>query len=369
MRVLMVANVTWFNATSWYALTLGKLLQESGRQVRIAVLPGSDTMKKALEMGLPVEPMPLNTVSPVGLARLCARINTLLKDFRPHIVNCHRGEAFIIWGALRRATGAFRLIRTRGDQRLPKNNLPNRWLHNQAADAVVSTNSRMHEHFKAKFNTPDERLFLIRGGVDTNTFAFDPAGRARVRQEFGFTDNNLVIGLAGRFDRVKGQYELIRAVSNLYHQHKRTQIRLMLLGFETATTDAQVRAWLQECNITHITAITGKRHDLSACMSAFDMGVSASLYSETIARAPLEIMACNRPLLATSTGVLPDFIPPEALVPGGDADALAELLKKTVDSPELLSKIHQQEQELMPQYTHQAFLAQSLRMYEQALSK
>ena len=58
-------------------------------------------------------------------------------------------------------------------------------------------------------------------------------------------------------------------------------------------------------------------------LRALDVGVVASLWSETIARAALEIMACGRPLVSTSVGVMPDLLPASALVAPGDVDALA----------------------------------------------
>ena len=35
-----------------------------------------------------------------------------------------------------------KLVRTRGDQRLPKAGLINTWLHNTVSDAIITTNSR-----------------------------------------------------------------------------------------------------------------------------------------------------------------------------------------------------------------------------------
>ena len=83
--------------------------------------------------------------------------------------------------------------------------------------------------------------------------------------------------------------------------------------------------------------ITGKVPDVTACLSALDVGVVASLWSETIARAALEIMACGRPLVSTSVGVMPDLLPASALVAPGDVDALAGVLRRAALSLQRLT--------------------------------
>lgn len=328
LRTVQVVNVRWFNATAWYGLELARLLNAAGHESRVAALAGTDTFRKAEILGLDPVALPLNAKNPLEFPGLLRGMRRLVKDFRPDVVNCHRGESFLFWGLLKRA-GGYALVRTRGDQRLPKGNWPNRLLHTRAADAVVATNSVMARHFAEHMRVPPERLYTILGGVDTQRFRFDPAGRAAVRARYGFTDAHCVIGLLGRFDRVKGQKETIAAVRRLVEGGLR-HVRLLLLGFSTATLQEEVEAWIREAGMEGHVTITGKVADVTACLSALDVGVIASLWSETIARAALEIMACGRPLVSTSVGVMPDLLPASALVPPGDAVALAEGLRRAV---------------------------------------
>ncbi|MFQ8890077.1 MAG: glycosyltransferase [Bilophila wadsworthia] len=133
---------------------------------------------------------------------------------------------------------------------------------------------------------------MILGGVDTERFRFEPEGRAEVRARYGFTDDECVVGLLGRFDLVKGQRETIAALAKLVGEGVRN-IRLLLLGFSTATLQEEVEAWIREAGMERYVTITGKVPDVTACLSALDVGVVASLWSETIARAALEIMAAG----------------------------------------------------------------------------
>lgn len=363
MRCIQVVNVRWFNATAWYGMYLSRLLREGGHEVLVLGLPGTLSARKGEEWGLPMRLMDLNSTSPWGIAALYAKLKLLVRDFRPDVVNCHRGESFFLWGLLKKELGGFRLVRTRGDQRLPKANFVNRWLHNEVSDAVITTNSPMTRHFRDAFAMPPSKLHEILGGVDTSTFHPDPAARERIRAELGYGDGDFVVGLLGRFDRVKGQLELIRAMSRL-HREGMTRLRLLLLGFDSATPEATVRGWIVEHGIEAITTITGKRPDIAACLNALDLGVVASLWSETIARAALEIMATGVPLVGTDVGVMPDLLEPSAMFPAGDVDAMALRIRAAMTDPDLTRPLLEAQRRRMADLSGQDFLARTLAVYE-----
>jgi glycosyltransferase involved in cell wall biosynthesis len=363
MRSIQVVNVRWFNATAWYGMYLSRLLLKGGHDVLVLGLPGTLSARKGEEWGLPMRLLDLNTTTPWGIAALYGKLKRLVTEFKPDVVNCHRGESYLLWGLLKKEMGSFRLIRTRGDQRLPKANLVNRWLHNNVSDAVITTNSPMTRHFRDVFHVPQGKLHQILGGVDTDTFYPDPAARARIRAELGYGDNDFVVGLLGRFDRVKGQHELIQAVARLHGQGM-TNIRLLLLGFDSATPESTVRGWIAERGIGPITTITGKRPDIPACLNALDLGVVASLWSETIARAALEIMATGVPLVSTDVGVMPDLLNPQALFGAGDVDALTSRIRTVMTNPELAEALRHEQQQRMHDLSGHDFLAKTLAVYE-----
>ena len=166
LRTIQVVNVRWFNATAWYGLELARLLNAAGHESRVVALAGTETFEKAESMGLRPLAMPLNAKNPLEFPGLIRDMARLIRGFRPDVVNCHRGESFLFWGLLK-GMGGYALVRTRGDQRLPKGNLPNRILHTRVADAVVATNSVMARHFAGKMRVPADRLYTILGGVGT----------------------------------------------------------------------------------------------------------------------------------------------------------------------------------------------------------
>ncbi len=367
MKIFQVINVRWFNATAWYAITLSQLLAEAGHDVVVLTLKGTDAEKMAQDRGLNTVAVDLNTTNPIRFIRATGHIIQLLRKHRPDIVNCHRGEGFFLWGLLKLLGFPFKLVRTRGDQRPPRNDIFNRALHAKVADAVVVTNRFMADHFLKHMHTPGMGLWLIHGGVDTEYFAFDLAGRERVRKEFDLAPDDLVVGLLGRFDRVKGHRETIRAVAKL-HQQGFSNIRLFLIGFDTAMTRSEIEADINASGINDITRISGKRSDVNACISALDIGVVASLWSETIARSALEIMAVGRPLVSTNVGVMPDLVRPPVLVPPGDSDALASAIAKLTEET-VRNEVLARQKNTMSQLTLEEFLKRSLNLYHSLLDE
>lgn len=362
MKIFQVINVRWYNATAWYAITLSRLLAEAGHEVTVLTQAGTPSEEAARGLGLNTVAVDLNTNNPLRLAAAARHITHLLKTHRPDIVNCHRGEGFFLWGLLRLLRFNYRLVRTRGDQRPPRSDAFNRMLHADVADAVVVTNRRMADYFLHKMRTPAHGLWLIHGGVDTARFAFDAKGRDRVRAEFGFGPGDVVVGLVGRFDRVKGHKETIEAVARLRDRGMDT-VRLFLIGFDTAMTSSQIQASIDEHGLCDITRISGRRDDVPACISALDIGVVASLWSEAIARSALEIMAAERPMVSTSVGVMPDLTAPAMLVEPGDPAALADTLARLINDPALRTQVLEAQKRTMSQLTLEEFLKRSLNLY------
>ncbi|MGE4505544.1 MAG: glycosyltransferase family 4 protein [Desulfovibrionaceae bacterium] len=367
MKILQVINVRWYNATAWYALYLSRLLHDAGHEVVVAVQPDTPPEERARKLGLATMRLDLNTTNPLRLYSTLGDMLRLLKEFRPQVVNCHRGEGFVLWGLIKKLGMGYKLVRTRGDQRLPRSDSFNRWLHRKVADAVVVTNQKMARHFLSTMKTPEGGVWLIHGGVDRETFAFDPEGRERVRAEFGFAQEDFVVGLLGRFDEVKGQRELIHAVARLRSERGLGRLRLFLIGFETATRLRRVEEWIKEAGLGDAAAISHHRDDVAACISALDLGVVASLWSEAIARAALEIMSCGRPLISSNVNVMPDLVPEEGIYDVDDPDGLFALLGRAATDDELRARLVQAHAATMSQLSGADFLNRTLNLYQSLL--
>ena len=368
MRTIQVVNVRWYNATAWYGVTLAKCLQDAGHESIVAGLEGTPPLEKAKEMGLRTVALPFNSSSPAKLLKAWQGMDELVREFRPDIVNCHRGEAFILWALLQKKYG-FGLVRTRGDRRLPKNGLVNRWLHCKAADAVIATNGLMTRHFADVLHVPAPRLHTILGGVDTRRFHEDSAAREEMRRLYGYGENDIVMGLLGRMDEVKGIKETIEALAIARRTDEEARrIRFLVLGFDSEFSTEDVARWSRENGLGElgeVVTVTGKVARPEAALNALDFGILASLGSEAIARAALELMATGIPLISSTTGVMPDLIPAAYSFEPGDTKAMAERMVQMLDADwraQLAAYCHSRV--LEGGLRLEDFLAETLKVYE-----
>ena len=336
LRIVQVVNVRWFNATAWYALFLSRLLADQGHEVTVLGLPGTDSFARAEALGLEPCGLPscsLNSRNPLDMPGLVKNLSAFLHEKKPDIVNCHRGEAFPYFAILKKLGHSFKLVRTRGDQRPPRGGPGNRILHKSLCDALIATNNRTRQAMASTLAVPESSIHCIVGGVDRVRFRHNEEGRNTLRQSFGMKETDFVVGLLGRFDPVKGHETLMQAVAQARQSTpgKHPQARLFLAGVPAAHTSEDMANLAQWYGLTD-TVITGHCPDIASCISVMDLGVVASLGSEAIARAALEIMSCGVPLVGSTVGVMPDILPDYALYPPENSDLLAELILQAMQN-------------------------------------
>jgi glycosyltransferase involved in cell wall biosynthesis len=327
MKILNVINVRWYNATAWYAVSLSSALKKSGHDVIVCGQPGTPPVEKAKELGLEVFEAEFNSSNPIKLFKTMNRVRKLLKSYKPDAVACHRGEFFWYFAIKKFFTRPrWKLIRVRGDIRPPKADIINRWMHNTVADKVVVSGEFIKQQFVENLKSNDEHVMVLHGGVDREIFKHLDFGRIRVRDEYGWTDDDFVVGIVGRFDPIKGHEILFRAVADVLHNNKNKNIKLMIAGFDAVTTTDDINALLKRFKLEDISVITGKRDDIAALMSAMDLGVVSSVGSEAICRVGMEIMSCGIPIVVSDTGVLPEIVPECNVYPKYEPEKLTEAL-------------------------------------------
>jgi glycosyltransferase involved in cell wall biosynthesis len=373
LRIIQVVNVRWVNATAWYALFLSRLLKEAGHQVLVLGLKDTKSFALAEEWGLTPLPLPLNSANPLVLLSLYKKLKKLILDFKPQVVNCHRGENFVLWGLLKKFAAQsacpFALIRTRGDQRDIKNNCFNRILYAGVSDALIATNTGIAKSMLA-LGAAGASVQTIFGGVDEHIFYPDKAAGLKLRHNCGFAQDDFVVGLLGRLDTVKGHAVLIRALGLLKAEYARKDrpfnLKFLCIGADSGLCREQIVKMLAaEGFVEGKTAfVTGRVENVRAYINALNLGVLTSIGSEAIARAALEIMACAVPLLSSNIGVMPDLLPAEYLVPPGDETALAQALEKYWQNPEALENLREVSIKAMAELKSGDFLRKTLDVYK-----
>lgn len=176
------------------------------------------------------------------------------------------------------------------------------------------------------------RTTVVRNGVDTSSTI--EVARTDARRRFGFSDNEVVIGMVANLPRaVKGGSRLLDAVGAIVAAAPTARFLLVGLGTEHDALEPELAAR----GIADYVVGTGYRKDVENCYAAMDISVLTSS-SEGLSITLLESMRHGLPTVVTRVGGNPEVVVDGEtgfLVPVGDVQAFADRVVQLVRDAEL----------------------------------
>jgi glycosyltransferase involved in cell wall biosynthesis len=164
-------------------------------------------------------------------------------------------------------------------------------------DGFIAVARPHAEYLVAQEKFPPQKVFMIPNGVDTRLFAFDQAGRDRVRAELHISPAASVVGIVAALRAEKNHELFLQAAREVYAVHSST--RFVIVG------DGPQRAKLEELarslGLASVVHFLGSRSDIPAILSALDLFVLTS-HNEASPVSILEAMSCSRPVVAPDVG-------------------------------------------------------------------
>ncbi len=259
--------------------------------------------------------MPLDRKTPAALIASLVRLRALIDAERVSLVHARsRAPAYPAFLAARGAKVP--LVTTYHGVYNARSPLK-RWYNRIMTRGVVTiANSDFtRTHVLAQHHPREDQVIAIPRGVDLNRF--DPAaveeGRIeamRARFRLAPSEPRLVLILAARLTRWKGQLLMIDALQRLEAEGLRGAVRLVLAG------DAQGRSgYLEEVEgriaahgLGEAVLITGHLEDMPAAYLAADAAVAPSIEPEAFGRGAVEPQIMGRPVLAADHGAVRETV-------------------------------------------------------------
>lgn len=197
---------------------------------------------------------------------------------------------------------------------------------------LVAVSEDIRNHLVSGVGVPPQRVSVIPNGVDAERFRFDTEKRRSMRSCLRISDDCLLLGTVGSYYPVKGHRFLIDAMKHLTAIVPR--IKLVMAG--QGPLEDELRHQAADSGVGEQVRIVGYIEDTPALLSALDIFVMPSL-SEGQPLALLEAAVNGRCIVATAVGGIPEIVvngESGALVPPGDATALAVALARLATAPE-----------------------------------
>ena len=139
-------------------------------------------------------------------------------------------------------------------------------------------------------------VYILPNAIDIEKYSFDAECRDGIRKELGISKTTFVVGNVGRLSVEKNQLfivEIFKRILEICPDSK-----LILVG--GGDMQAQIEKKILELNLSENVIMTGKRRDVKALLSAFDLFLMPSIFEGTPVSA-IEALANGLPCVLSDT--------------------------------------------------------------------
>ncbi len=176
------------------------------------------------------------------------------------------------------------------------------------------------------------KVMVIYNGVDEEKF-FLRKNSSSLKTQLGIHPEDSVVGTISSLAPHKGQADLIRAAPAVFESFP--HVRILIVG------DGMLREKLEnltrDLKIQDRVIFAGTRTDAAQLLSLMDVFVLPSSSREGLGLAIIEAMACEKPVVATAVGGIPEVVlngETGFLVPPRNPDALARAIGELLHNPQ-----------------------------------
>ncbi len=188
----------------------------------------------------------------------------------------------------------------------------------------VVTVSEYSKHILVDKGVPEEKIAVVHNGIASGRG--DPVAAQNLRESWGVTSSEKLIGAVSRFDDFKGIEYLIQAFSDIAKTNN--SIKLLLVG--SGPAEPRLKTMVEDLGINTRVIFTGFRDDVIDCLEAIDIYVMPTL-AENHSIALLEAMRAERPVIVTDVGGNLESVTHEEqalVVPPANAQSIQEALER-----------------------------------------
>lgn len=196
----------------------------------------------------------------------------------------------------------------------------NRWL-TPITDGFIAVADQHGRHLVDHERFPEEKVRVIRNGIDSTRFRSLPDSGIAIRKQLGIPQSAPVCGIVAALRHEKNHLLFLRAAALASKRSPDAHFVLIGDGPERQKLERTV----VDTKLAGRVHMLGSRNDIPQLLSAMDV-FSLTSHNEANPVSILEAMACEVPVVATSVGSVGESVAHEStgfLVQPGDAEGLA----------------------------------------------
>lgn len=336
MRILYVIDSLSIGGAEMLLIDLVKSGKARGWNVCVAYFTPGPLAETLAGMAVPVI-----RLSNRGLRdpRALWRAMRLVRNWRPDVVHTHLTKSDLVGQFAARIVGVPRRVVTIHNIDPWRRRAHLSVIYRLAIgklDACIACSREVGEFTISSRSVPRDTITVIDNGIDTDRF--DPAATVPLPLGgYGVPQGATVVAVIGRLQPQKDHSNFLSAANRVAQACP--SVHFLIVGQGDLEHDLRTQA--QSFGLTpHRLTFTGVIRDMPRLLAAVDIVVISSAW-EGLPVILLEAMAMARPVASTSVGGIPGVVHDKEnalLVPPGDPNALASVIKQLSDAPDMRSR-------------------------------
>lgn len=320
MRVLQVdSGREWRGGQNQVRLLCRELARVPDVSLQLVTRRGSELARRTADQGADVHGVSwAASLDPRALLGLSWH----WRGFAPHVVHAHDSHALrlALWTRALLADRA-RVVATRRVDFPIRPRGP--W---HRVDRVIAISDAVRDVLVAG-GFAREDIPVVRSGIDPSEVRQAAAVPSRMRSRLGLAGAPLAVNVAALVDH-KDQHTLVRAAAAA--RQRRPDLHWVIAG--DGPNRRALEAESRRLGIADRVHFVGYVAEADALIGEADVFVLSSR-EEGLGSVLLHALALGTPVVATAAGGIPEVVPRDALVPVGDADALAHAVVGALERP------------------------------------
>ena len=276
-----------------------KALRSKGVDVFLACKSSSMIRKNAIKNDLKVFILPFKGNGDIKTLILLTKI---IRKNSIDIVNTHSGKDTWVGGLAAKFSGA-KFIRTR---HLSNSINPSRFnFINEIADYIFTTGEKVKEDM-IQFNRIDKNnISSIPTGIDSSIFNPEKYEREKLRKQFMFSDDEIVIGMLAVLRKFKRHDLFLTAASALIEKYPSKNLVFAIAG--DGPQKDKIKNLVNELNLKSSVKMLGHVSNAAEFLCAIDILVLSSDSKEGVPQSVMQGLFMNKSVVATNCGSTADL--------------------------------------------------------------
>ena len=333
MKVLMLNEIKDWGGGEVLTLDLALSLKEKGVSITLGCNPDSMLQKRADEAGIRVVPINMrNELDIFAVIYLVALINKENFD----ILHCHTMRDHVLGSLACRYTGVTPVVRTQHIH-FPENpSIMAQLAYKKWTDVIICNSDFIKKNLK-KAGLSNRLLKVIHNGINFNRMKkykkMEP-----FHNEIGLIEEDLIIGCVGSLFATKGQTHLLQSFPGVLERYPKSN--LVFVG--DGPCRGELESIAKKLQVEKKVFFLGRRKDVPHILKSCSVLVVPSVWEEPFGLVNVEAMFAEVPLIASSTGGIPEIVENNVtglLVTPGDHNALTHAILKIFGDSELKDSI------------------------------